>query len=135
MARSITLTRNSQMTGTVYDLTGFRFTVTASAASGLNAAIFRYLRKPIDPANVGAGQVDEFNGLCTPEEMASLPLNNPIANSDPAWCRKTTLDLVFATTAEAAETWDMIKADVLTLLKTLDRMDNLTQQEVAVIST
>lgn len=135
MARSITLTRNAQTSGTVYDLTGFRFVVTASAGTGINNAIFRYLRKPIDPANFSAGQVDEFNGLCTPEEMASLPLNNPEVDADPAWCRKATLDLIFATTEEASETWATIKADVLTLLKTLDRMDNLNSQEVAVIST
>lgn len=135
MSRSITLTRAAQTSGTVYDLVGFRFTVTASAGTGINSAVFRYLRRPIDPANYDAGQVDEFNGLCTPEEMASLPLNNPVSGSDPAWCRKTSLDLVFATQAEAEETWLRLKQDALELLRALDRMDVLSQQEVAVLST
>lgn len=135
MARSITLTRAAQTTGTYYDLSGFRFTVTASAGSGISSAVFRFLRRPINPANYADGQVDEFNGLCTVEEMASLPLNNPEVDADPAFCRKASIDLIFATQEEAAETWAAIKADVLELLEALDRMDVLSAQEVVTLST
>jgi hypothetical protein len=135
MSRSITLTRAAQISGTAYDLTGFRFQVTASAGVGVSPAVFRFLRRPINPASYDDGEVDEFNGLCTVEEMASLPLNNPGTSDDPPFCRKTSIDLIFATQEEAEETWLAIKADVRTLLQALDRMDVLSVQEVVVLST
>lgn len=134
MAYSIDLVRATQQTGTSYGLLGFRMVVTATNGENIDNEIFRYIRLPVDPANSGAGVRDEFEGLCTPEELASLPLNNPDPEADPPKMRLDVLDVICRSEAEAMEMWIALQADVRELLNALKAMSILGPAETVSVS-
>lgn len=121
---AITLTPSVQSQFVVGAVTGFRFTVTASNPVVLaDAGIFRYLAVPMQPTDTV--QHADFDGVCSPSDMAEFPLTAPALNSDPAWFRLTTLDLLFRTKAEADDALQALYSEVQTLLNTVDLTNQL----------
>lgn len=113
----------------VNNVDGFRMKIDAYDANNMSAAIFRYLRAPFSAAT--GTYSDEFDGVCSPSDMEEFPENSPTANSNPAWFRKDSVDLVFRSQTTANETWDKIVSDVNVLVNTLDIMD-IIQPEITV---
>lgn len=132
--RSLTLTRTAQSTTNVQNRSFFRFTVTVSANTNIDKEVFRFLRRPKDPLNEAGTQEDVFSGICTPEEIVSLPLNNPSSESFPPWCRKNSVDLIFSSEADADAAWELIQQDVESLLDAFKKMDTLSSSQTVVIS-
>lgn len=132
--RSIKLTRAAQQTTNVESRNFFRFTVTASNGSNIDNQIFRFLRRPKDPLDSSGVQEDVFYGICTPEELAALPINNPDPDNFPAWLRKSSVDLVFQSEALGEAAWSAIQSDVDILLKALKKMDTLSVSQVITIT-
>jgi hypothetical protein len=100
-------------------------------ANNMSAAIFRYIKGPFN-GNYGAYQED-FDGVCSPSDLEEFPIDAPAAGSNPAWFRKDYVDLVFRSQTTAEETWDKIVSDVTILIKTLDVMDNISQEKIVSI--
>lgn len=127
MPRGITLTRQAQTIYNAANLTGYRFTVTAS--NGLNMAdeIFRYTKGVYD--YVTNLTDDLFDGVCTSEQLASLPTGAPDPEDPDQLFRKTTIDLIFKSQADADEAWTAIKSDVDSLIKAMNFNDVLGSPE------
>lgn len=125
--RTVVLNRAAQQTGTSYGRIGYRFTVEA-VGTNIDSRIFRYLRRPIDPAVPGGTTDDFFDGICRPEELVSLPANNPTSDGVPMF-RLATLDLMFASEEEATASWAAIRNAVTTLLYALKASDTLSVSE------
>lgn len=118
-AAAITLNPAVQSNFTFGSVTGFRFTVTATSPVGLpDAGIFRYLAIPLQPTDTV--QHAEFDGVCSPVDMAEFPLTAPALNANPAWFRLSTLDLLFRTRAEAEDALQSLYSEVQILLNSYD---------------
>lgn len=125
--RTVVLNRAAQQTSTSYGRMGYRFTVTATGTN-IDSRIFRYLRRPVDPAVPNGTAEDVFDGICRPDEMAALPPNNPPESGTPMF-RLATLDLIFASEEEANAAWAAIQNAVDTLLRALKASDTLSINE------
>jgi hypothetical protein len=124
MPRGIDLARSAQ---TIYNSnagSGYRFTVTADNGLNMDTNVFRYTRQPFNfTPNTTA---DLFEGVCSPEQMVSLPIGVPNPGDPNQYFRLNTLDLVCQTRALADETWTLIQADVATLIKAINQSEVLT---------
>ena len=103
--------------------------VEALDANGMSNSIFRYLRGPLS-ASIGSYQ-DDFDGICSPSDLEEFYENTPEPGANPAWFRKSYVDLVFRSQATANEAWEMMLSDVKILIKTLDTMEAI-QPEITV---
>ena len=129
--RGIHLLRQNQERYIVGVIDGFRFTVYAYGAYGLNNEIFRYLRHPYDPTT--GADVDEFDGVCSSVDLEELPVNEPRADGSSSFFRLSSLDLVFRSRELADQTWEAIKEDVSSLIRSLNVMDDLSGSETVTI--
>jgi hypothetical protein len=125
----IKLKRYIQTKYVINNIDGFRMKVEALDANGMSNAIFRYLRGPLS-ASTGAYQ-DDFDGICSPSDLEEFYENAPEPGANPAWFRKTYVDLVFRSQATANEAWEMMLSDVKILVKTMDTME-VIQPEITV---
>lgn len=108
--------------------TGYRVTVTATAADEMSADVFRYLYQP--PAG-GNEPAVRYDGVCSPADMAEMPAGDPLPNAFPAWCRRNSVDLVLRSSSEADDMIATIKEELQTLVDSLNRMDQLLVTDVA----
>ena len=113
----------------INNVDGYRMVVEAYDSNNMSNAIFRYIRGPFSAAT--GTYSDEFDGVCSPSDLEEFPENSPTPNSNPAWFRKGSIDLVFRSQTTANDTWDKIVSDVEILVKTLDIMD-VIQPEITV---
>jgi hypothetical protein len=127
--RKVDLTRRAQTRFVANAVDGFRFTVAAENAVLMPAEIFRYIRRPYNPAT--GAEADEFDGVCSVPDLEELPVGAPTGS--PQFFRLAELDLVFRSMTEADEAWDVIRADVGTLVRTLNLADELGAAETTEI--
>jgi len=127
MSRTLVLTREAQNPDTDWSQLGYRIRITAGSAVNVNASVFRYSRRKDDPLDADSADVDVYSGVCTAEEMSTLPVNNPDPDVS-VFFRKDTADRVLTSQADADAFWALVQERVLLLLQTLDYMDVLTQQ-------
>jgi len=127
----IKLKKFVQTSYVINNVDGFRMKIEAFSANNMNKAIFRYIKGPFN-GNAGNYQED-FDGVCSPSDLEEFPIDAPAANANPAWFRKDYVDLVFRSQSTAEETWDRIVKDVTILIKTLDVMDNISQEKIVSI--
>ena len=125
MSHQITLVRSATQITNPGDVQGYRYTVTAENAVNMPNAIFRMFNRPLDPT-IGT-VVAEFNGICSPGDLAGLPENAPIPPDDRF--RVSFIDLTFYAPSEGEEQWDSIKCETAKLVASLDDLDNLLVQE------
>jgi len=125
----IKLKRYVQAKYVINNIDGFRMKVEALDANGMSNAIFRYLRGPLS-ASTGSYQ-DDFDGICSPSDLEEFYENAPQPGANPAWFRKSYVDLVFRSQATANEAWEMMLSDVKILVKTMDTMEDI-QPEITV---
>jgi hypothetical protein len=120
----ITLSRTAQ---TIYSDKGYRYTVTASGELNMSKYIFRYMRAPFNYLTNETN--DLFDGICSPEQLVSLPVGDPNASDNASLFRLDTLDLVFETQDLADDTWTAIQSDVAVLIDALKQDDTLGDPE------
>ena len=127
----IKLKKFTQTSYVVNNVDGFRMKIEANSANNMSNAIFRYIRGSFN-SNSGTYQED-FDGVCSPSDLEEFPEDAPAGTSNPAWFRKSYVDLVFRSQTTAEEAWDRIVKDVTILVKTLDTMDNISQEKIVSI--
>lgn len=127
----IKLKKFVQTSYVINNIDGFRMKIETLSANNMNSAIFRYIKGPFN-GNSGNYQED-FDGVCSPSDLEEFPIDAPAAGANPAWFRKDYVDLVFRSQTTAEETWDKIVSDVTILIKTLDVMDNISQEKIVSI--
>lgn len=129
MARGITLTRSIQSIYTSAAGNGYRFTVTASNGTNMPNEIFRYTQQVFDYITNDKQSV--FEGICTAEQLASLPIGAPAPTDPNFYFRSTTIDVVCPTRDMANQMWLDIQSDVAILVKALNQQDVLSISETA----
>ena len=130
MTISIRLTRSSQQPHDVGNLQGYFFTVTAHDAVGMPNEIFRMYQKPLDP--IAGTRTSQFNGIATPTELTSLPINAPVPPNY-YYYRVASFDVVYENVPFGDLTWETIKKDTQALVDSLIAGQVLAIGETVVI--
>ena len=121
ITRGVSLTRSAQTPYAGKRFHGVRFTVMAHSAVLMDNEVFLYLRGTVNP-ETGA-LADRFSNVCSPPDMAEYPIDGPVGQ--PPFYRRSTVDLVFRSRAEAEDCWVAIQAEVQSLIDSLNRLDTL----------
>ncbi len=122
--RRLKLTVSTQ---TLYDpnLTqSYKLTVIASDGNLMPDEIFLFLY--VDPVPGYPDGRNDFKGVCSPAQLATLPVDEPAEDSVDNYYRTASLSLTYNTDAEATEAWAAILDAVTTLKSALDFSDGLT---------
>lgn len=125
MARRLKLTK-SQLTEVNYQYLGaFRLRVTASdpTDSGADPYVFLYNARPVNPYDDTV--TADFMAIASPGDLAEYPVGEPDANTTYPFFRLDYVELDFRSTEQAERAWLLIVAEVDTLMKALDRMEQL----------
>jgi len=126
-SRQITLTREAQQPivnkGVVM---GYHFKVTAVAID-MPSEVFMMNRRPLDPDNAHGDSVDDFAGICTPEDLQNLPINAPILPN--TLFRSAVINVKYDTQEQGDDAWNEIQLGVNNLRVALNIMDNLNVTE------
>jgi hypothetical protein len=108
-----------------------RIRVTASAGVGIDEHLFRYRMVPLDPS--GSSTIGQFDGICSPDDILSLPENDPTPGVNPAWFRLNYVDLIVRAPSILAEIWAAIYADIAVLKNAMDnRGDGATSSSYSI---
>ncbi len=102
---------------------GIRVRIEATAACEMTNCIFAYRMLPVDP-NSGE-DAGFFSHICSPADLEEYPANAPIPCHRPEWFRKTFVDVLVRSVAEAEEFIAAVIDDVRRLKRTLDIMDTV----------
>jgi hypothetical protein len=121
--RGVLLTPEFQKDFVLGSDTGFRLRVVASAPVGMEAEVFRYVRRPADP--VEGTDRDEFSGVCSVLDYHELPLNEPAEDDCERQFRLAEFDILLPSATEAEEVWDLVRAEVDQLVLALKATDDL----------
>jgi hypothetical protein len=127
MDRQITLTRSAQqqdVNGNV--VMGYRFTVLA-VGTDMESAVFKMNQRPKDVTAQPTDPVNDFQGICTPEDLQNLPVNAPIPPD--TRFRVDLIDVKYDTQEQGEEAWEDIQSGVDGLRIALNIMDNLNVVE------
>lgn len=124
-SRGIRLRRFSQTHYVVGSVDGYRFRVVAYGAYDMPNEIFLFRRRTYNPDT--AEEADEFTSICSPADLEEYPVDAPTGT--PPFFRASEIDLVFRSSSIADDAWDIIKADVESLVRTLGYMDVLDTTE------
>jgi len=109
---------------------GLKQTYTASNSVNVDPlnAIFKLNRRPADPNNPNGPPVNDYQGVCTPQDLLALPANAPTTPGVPY--RVAAVDRTFPNQYEADLEWEQVKADAQALCDNMTAADKLAQQEV-----
>jgi hypothetical protein len=136
MARTIQIVRNAQQVGVTPNGTQ-NFTLsytqefTAQNAVDMPNEVFRMNARPLDP-NDPSGPIQVlFEGVCTPVDLTTLPINAP--NPGPITeFRVANFTDVRDNQNAADAVWQAMQEDVQSLKTALDQADELRVQQVFV---
>jgi len=108
----------------VHDNTdGIRIRVEVIDACGCPTKIFRYLARPLNPTT--GTIVGNFNGVCSPTDVAEMPEDAPAPNAEPPWYRLDYVDLLLRSYHEVNDLWDRLFEELVAFKDTLDIMNDL----------
>jgi len=122
-SRKIKLTR--QRTHQVqYDRDAQRLRIVASDGDGIDEHLFRYRMLPLDPS--GSSLIGQFDGICSPDDLDSIPEDEANVGADPAWFRLNYVDLIVRAPLTADELWQAILNDITVLKDSLNNRGELS---------
>lgn len=119
-----------QLTQVNYQYLGaFRLRVEVSDAdnTGADPHVFLFLRRPINPYDHSV--LDDFLAVASPVDLAEYPVGEPRDGTTYPIFRLDYVELDFRATSQAEETWLLIVQEVDTLLKAMNRMEQLVVVE------
>ena len=105
----------------------FRLQILALDAVLMPVKIFAHRRLPVDPREQFVAE--EFCFVCSPEDFALYPEDEPNPIQVPAFYRKDTIDIQVPSRDLALETWRLVKSDVCELVAAFGRKDELVLEE------
>ena len=101
----------------------YRLRVEIEEAVEMDDRVFLYQRRP---ANAHTGEVtDVFVTVCSPVDMADYPPGEPDPDRQYPFFRLNYVELDFRATSDAVEAYDLIVAELGTLCRALDRLEQL----------
>lgn len=121
--RKIKLTREQVLyTDSRFD--NVRLKVTASDGVNFDNKLFRYRMIDYDPtADTLIGQ---FDGICSPGDLLTIPEDEPTPGADPAWFRLDYIDNILKSPETMEEVWTELSKDIILLKRALDRYDEFS---------
>ena len=122
--RRIKLTVSTQSVYTTNVTIGYRTKVVASNANLMPNEVFLWQHIPAVPS--GPPAYEKFLGVCTPEQLTWVPVNNYDPTSTLRYYRTTTMDETYIDAAAATQAWLSIVEAVKQLKSSLDYNDGLT---------
>lgn len=122
--RRLTLTPywQSNYEENVHTSFSFRIVVTAE---NMPAEIFRWLRKPSQ--SVYGGDSDEWDGICSGDDLEDLGIDEPLSESNPPRFRTSVFNGIVKSRSLAMLLWAGLKTEAETLVESLDDGDVLEQ--------
>ena len=129
MARSVLMSWSSSRYVLGRD-DGIRIRVQLSEADSVPLELFAYR---LSPQN--ADFLAQYSHVCSPTDLEEYPANAAAPGGSPPWFRLSYVDLIFRSTAEAEEFLTVVQEDITRLLKSLDRLSNLTPTGAVVLSS
>ena len=125
MARRLKLDRK-EVTNVDYQWTGaFRLRIECSdpSNSGADPNVFVYRRDPANPYDGTAN--DTFFAVASPVDLSEYPVGEPNPDAQYPFFRLDYVELDFRATSDAVEAYDLIVAELGTLCRALDRLEQL----------
>lgn len=101
----------------------YRLRIEIEEAVGLDDRVFLYQREPTNPHTDDV--TDVFVTVCSPVDMADYPPEEPDPARQYPFFRLNFVELDFRATAQADEAYDLIVAELGTLCRALDRLEEL----------
>jgi hypothetical protein len=121
MTISITLDRMAQQPHNVGQYLGYQVEVDAVNPVGMPSEIFRFIQRPLDPGETNPAAAGTplaiFQGVCTPNDLLTLPINNPSPPND--LYRSSQLILNYTNIEFGLNDWISIQSDVENLVQSL----------------
>lgn len=102
---------------------GIRIRIEATNAANMPAKIFAYQLLPMKPST--GEQVGAFDHICSPIDLEEYPEDSPIENVRPGWYRLDYIDVLVRSRHEADNFLAVVRADVRSLIGTLNIMDEI----------
>jgi len=102
-----------------------RLRIVASDGTGIDEHLFRYRMLPLDPS--GSSLIGQFDGICSPDDLDSIPEEEASVGADPAWFRLNYVDLIVRAPLTADELWEAILDDITILKDSLDNRGDLSE--------
>lgn len=124
----ITLNVSQQTIYTANNVSGFRLTIQATNGLNMDNNIFRFSRKTYN--YITGAQQDVFSGVCSPEQLSSVPIGTPNTNDPNQYTRSDTVDLVIQSRDLANKTLTAIQGDVNALVNALKIQSTLSAPQV-----
>lgn len=132
-AVSVTLVPQFQKDYEEGDTVGFRLRIDVTNATGIDAEIFRYFRKPATETNATPDSV--LSGVCSWPDLEELPTDEPEPDTLPAGFRLSYIDIVVSSQSLAEDVWDLIKTQVAELVQTVSDGETLEAESSYVITS
>ena len=104
---------------------GFRMRIEAHGAYLMPNAIFRYVRRPLNPDD--GTKTDEFDGVCSSVDLEEFGEGAPVPDAAPPFLRLDYVDIVVRSRAEADEALTAIAHEVTSLKDSLNASDHLAE--------
>lgn len=124
------LTMEEQEVYTEENTPGYRIKITAygdDVEPLPDDKIFLYQRRLLQPE--GNVTEDVFTAVCSVMDTQVYPADEPTDNSEPAFFRLNTVDVIHTSKTVLLEAWEDMKTDVASLVQTIQNMDDLADGE------
>lgn len=104
------------------------FRLRCEVVDSLNVAkeVFLFKRSVADP--LADLEVDHFIAICSPFDLATYPANEPDADQDPPFFRKSEFDILLPSVTTVVEVRQSVQNQLLTLLSMLRNLDVLSDE-------
>lgn len=112
---------------------GVRVRIEVECALGMDNKVFAYRMLPLSPKTGEA--VGHFSHVCSPPDLAEFPEDEPVTGYAPEWFRLSYVDVLIRSMEEADDFINIVRQDVRSLKKTLDRMDVIVPEGMEIIGT
>lgn len=130
VARAVQLTRYSSETIVQSNYGAYRMRIVVSAVQGadLDKDLFIFKRMPPSPYN--DTDVDVFEAVVGPPQLADVPRGEPVADQAWPYFRTSEFTLDVASATQADEIWLEVQREISVLVSALNKLDtlNLTEQ-------
>jgi hypothetical protein len=105
----------------------FRLHCEVTDALNVTRDIFLFKRSIADPLNDEV--IDEFIAICSPFDLSTYPANEPDAQQDPPFFRKSEFDILLPSVASVVEVRTSVTSQLVSLLNMLKNLDRLQDEE------
>ena len=128
----ITVVRAAQQPVTNGAITTYSFQLTAEDPVNMPAEIFRIRQSPLDNTVSPPTQNNYFDGVCTPYDLANLPINEPTPPNDTY--RLAQVTITYTNEYDGEQGWINIQANIQLLINSLIAQSLLQVEESVTFS-